>query len=56
MLHFSSYPHIAANAGYTGVGGTTVFRDGHDASCCNYSLQVESYSNTSGDSIVIWGK
>ena len=53
---FTSYPNGAANAGYTGIGGTTVFRDGHEASCCNYSLQAENHSNTSGDSIVLWGK
>ena len=53
---FSSYPHGAANSGYKGIGGTTRYRDGHNASCCNYSEQNESYSNTSGDNLVIWGR
>ena len=53
---FSAYPHGAANTSYVGVGGSTVFRDGHDASCCNYTTQSEVFSNTSGDSIGIWGR
>ncbi len=53
---FSSYPHGAANSGYKGVGGTTRYRDGHNASCCNYGEQSEVYSNTSGDNLVLWGR
>jgi hypothetical protein len=53
---FSTYPHGAANSGYKGTGGTTRYRDGHNASCCNYGEQSEVYSNTSGDNLVLWGR
>jgi hypothetical protein len=53
---FSTYPHGAANSGYKGAGGTTRYRDGHNASCCNYGEQSEAYSNTSGNNLVLWGR
>jgi len=53
---FSSGIHGAANAGFTGVGGTIRYRDGHFSSCCNYGLQGENDRNTSGNDIVLWGR
>lgn len=59
---FSDYPNGAVNTGYVGIGGTTVFRDGHENYstgipwCSPYPMQSEIYSNTSGDSFVLWGR
>jgi hypothetical protein len=45
-----------ANSGFAGAGGTTMYRDCHVGSCCNYGAQPEIDYSTSGENFLIFGK
>lgn len=42
------------NAGFTGLGGSTTFRDAHFSDCTNYGQQPDSYFETSGANTNFW--